>query len=57
VIQGKESQSAESETDSVYSMNADDEIQISDIATSLDISFETDSDAQDDFNKSDELPK
>jgi hypothetical protein len=39
VIQGKESQSAESESDSVYNLNADAEIKVSDTATSLNISF------------------
>jgi Hypothetical methyltransferase/Type III restriction enzyme, res subunit/Probable Zinc-ribbon domain len=57
VIQGKESQATDSEVDSIYSLNADDEIQISDAATSLNISFESESDAQDNFDKPDELPK
>jgi transcription elongation factor Elf1 len=57
VIQGKESRSTESEIDSVYNLNADAEIQVSDTATSLNRSFETDSDSQDVLDKSDELPK
>jgi Hypothetical methyltransferase/Probable Zinc-ribbon domain/Type III restriction enzyme, res subunit len=57
VIQGKESQSDESEIDSVYNLDADAEIQTSDTATSLDISFNGDSESQDDLDKSDELPK
>jgi Hypothetical methyltransferase/Probable Zinc-ribbon domain/Type III restriction enzyme, res subunit len=57
VIQGKESQSDEAEIDSVYNLNADAEIQISDTATSLNISFEGASDSQDVLDKSDELPK
>jgi hypothetical protein len=57
VIQGKESQSAESEVDSAYTLNADDEIKSSDTATSLNIFFEAESDTQDNFDKSDELPK
>ena len=57
VIQGKETQSDEAEIDFVYNLNADAEIQISDTATSLNISFEGASDSQDVLDKSDELPK
>jgi transcription elongation factor Elf1 len=57
VIQGKESQSADAETDSGYTLNADAEIKVSDTATSLNRSFETDSDSQDILDKYDELPK
>jgi transcription elongation factor Elf1 len=57
VIQGKEAQSDESEIDSVYNLNADAEIQISDTATSLKISLEGGSDSQNVLDKSDELPK
>jgi hypothetical protein len=51
VIQGKESQSEEAEIDSVYNLNADAEIKVFDNATSLNISFESESDAQDNFDK------
>jgi tetratricopeptide (TPR) repeat protein len=60
IIQGKESQADESEipgTDSIYILNADAEIQVSDTATSLNISFEAGNDCQDNLDKSDELPK
>jgi Hypothetical methyltransferase/Probable Zinc-ribbon domain/Type III restriction enzyme, res subunit len=57
VIQGKESQSADAETDSVYNINADAEIQVSDNTASLNVSFESDNDSQYILDKSDELPK
>lgn len=53
VIQGKESQNSDSEVDSVCNLNADDEIQISDAATSLKDPFDVDGDSHNDIE---ELP-
>jgi Hypothetical methyltransferase/Probable Zinc-ribbon domain/Type III restriction enzyme, res subunit len=61
VIQGKEIQTSET-IDSVDFLNADTELKIADAAPSLSISqasqsVEVDSNSQDNFDKSDELPK
>jgi hypothetical protein len=61
VIQGKEIQTSET-IDSVDFLNADTELKIADAAPSLSISqasqsVEADSNSQDNFDKSDELPK
>jgi Hypothetical methyltransferase/Probable Zinc-ribbon domain/Type III restriction enzyme, res subunit len=61
VIQGKENQTSET-IDSVDFLNADTELKIADAAPSLSISqasqsVEAASDSQDNFDKSDELPK
>jgi hypothetical protein len=62
VIQGKESQASKTESDSTDIFNANSELQVTDITTVLNTSqasqsFESDSNSQEDLDKSDELPK